>query len=91
MKKGLKRMNTNMSRLSKTSRVSRGSGKSVMSTRSRATSSRRYQGGFFSPYEKNNEEEEKDNPFDVIFGKNIYKKMKGNRDYNEKMTFIEFK
>lgn len=89
MKKDYKRMNTNMSRMSRTSRVSRGSGKSVVS--SRAASSRRYQGGFFSHYAENNEEEEKENPFDAIFGKAIYKRMKGNKDYNEKMSLAEFR
>ena len=82
-------MNTNMSRMSRTSRVSRGSGKSVVS--SRTATSRRYQGGFFSHYSENNEEEEKENPFDAVFGKDIYKKMKVNKDYNEKMTLAEFK
>ena len=87
LRKDFKRMNTNMSRMSK---VSRGSGRSVVSARSRA-STRRYQGGFFSHYTEQNEEEEKENPFDAIFGKDIYKRMKGNKDYNEKMIFNEFK
>ena len=39
MRKDFKRMNTNMSRVS---RVSKGSGKSLYSTKSRANSSRRY-------------------------------------------------
>ncbi len=81
-RKDFKRMNTNMSRMSKTSRVSRysrNSGKSVYSARSRVSKSsvnRRYQGGFFSHYAENTEEEEKEHPFDAIFGKNIYRKMK---------------
>jgi len=93
MRKDFKRMNTNMSRMSKTSKYSRGSGRSQWSGKSRAGggSSRRYQGGFFSHYAENNEEEEKENPFDAIFGKDIYKKMKGNKDYVEKMALAEFK
>jgi len=92
IRKDLKRMNTNISRMSRTSRVSKGSGKSMISTRSRArSSSKRYQGGFFSHYSEQNEEEEKAHPFDLIFGKDIYKKMKANKDYVEKMSFTEFK
>ena len=91
MRKDFKRMNTNMSRMSRTSRVSRGSGKSQWSGKSRAGGGRRHQGGFFSHYAENAEEEEKENPFDAIFGKEVYKKMKGNRDYVEKMSLAEFR
>lgn len=46
---------------------------------------------FFSHYSEAEDEENKENPFDVIFGKNIYRKMKENRDYNERLNFTEFK
>lgn len=52
-RKDLKRMNTNMSRLSKNSRVSRGSGKSVFSSMSRKKS----RASFFSHYTEPEEEE----------------------------------
>lgn len=89
-------MNTNMSRMSRTSRVSRysrNSGKSQYSARSRTggSTNRRYQGGFFSHYAENNEEEEKEHPFDAIFGKHVYRKMKLNKDQVERLSLAEFR
>ena len=46
---------------------------------------------FFSHYTEPEEEEQQENPFNAIFGKDIYRKMKANKDYNEKMNFGEYK
>ena len=73
MRKDLKRMNTSMSRVSKTSRVSRGSGKSSYSG---VRVQKRSQGGFFSYEKEVVEEEELIDPYEAILGKGMYKWMK---------------
>lgn len=68
------------------SRTSRSSGKSTVSKRSRNNS-------FYDHYKGGDEEEieMKENPFEKIFGKNIYQNIKVNKLYVEKMNLAEFK
>lgn len=65
--------------------TSRSSGKSSVSKRSRNNS--------FYDHNKTDEEEieVKENPFEKVFGKNIYQNIKVNKLYIEKMNFAEFK
>lgn len=83
------RRNSNVSRvsrISRTSRYSRGSGKS----RASSFNTRRNSRSFFD-YREQIEEEEEEHPFFSMIGKDIYKKIKSEKHYIERMNFSDFK
>lgn len=87
-----KRVGTAMSR---TSRLSRGSGGSFSSSGGGLGSVKRSLSSLFQHYMRPRDEEEEDkeqNPFDAVFGKRVVKRIKDkSSSYIEKLNYLEFR